>query len=174
MIVYADECGVYLLPMVRATWAAKGQTPILREHSGYDHLSIIGAISPSGNLIFWCRKTAFDGDATADFLALLAHCYRKQRLTVIWDGATIHAAQPVKTFLVEHPAKIQLEKLPGYSPELNPIELLWALLKERMANPVFLNLNDLYEAVCYELRSIAKDKKLIRAFFHKESISFFP
>lgn len=173
VILYSDECGVYLLPFLRTTWAPKGQTPQLCEHYSYDHLSIIAALSPAGNLVYWCRKASFNGVAVADFLAWSADCYRNSRLLLIWDGASIHAGAPVRRFLTECPGKIHLEKLPAYSPELNPVELLWAYLKKKMANQVFLNLKELQAAVEIELQIIKKNRKLIRSFFKKQSVAFF-
>lgn len=173
-MMYSDECGVYLLPFVRATWAPKGKTPCLREQCGYDHLSIIGGISPHGNLIYWCRKCSFDGNATADFLAFLSYCYRKHRLLVIWDGAKIHQSEAVKSFLADKPGNIHLERLPAYSPELNPIELVWAYLKNILANRVFLNIDELYQAVSFELETIKNNRKLIQSFFKKTEVGFFP
>jgi hypothetical protein len=43
------------------------------------------------------------------------------KLLVIWDGAPIHRSKNVKEFLAEGGARrLQLERLPGYAPELNP------------------------------------------------------
>ena len=173
-MLFSDECGVYLLPMLRQTWAPKGQTPILHEHCGYEHLSIAAAISSCGNLVFWCRKSSFKGFECAVFLDYTAFCYRNRGLILIWDGATIHKSKEVKELLAEKPSKIHLELLPGYSPELNPIELLWAYLKKKMANDIFLTLDQLFEAVYHELSQIKKNRKLIRAFFKKKSIGWLP
>ena len=49
---------------------------------------------------------------------------------MIWDGAPIHRAQPVKDFLARGAAAwLHLEQLPGYAPELNPDEGVWNYLK---------------------------------------------
>ena len=37
-IVFADQSGFYLLPMVVRTYAPVGETPILKEHLSRDHL----------------------------------------------------------------------------------------------------------------------------------------
>jgi len=53
-------------------------------------------------------------------------------LRIIWDGAPIHRGQPIKDFLARGAAKrIHLEQLPGYAPDLNPVEGIWAYLKCR-------------------------------------------
>ena len=49
---------------------------------------------------------------------------------VIWDGAPIHRGQPIKDFLRRGAAKrLHLEQLPGYAPDLNPVEGIWNYLK---------------------------------------------
>ena len=52
------------------------------------------------------------------------------KLLVIWDGAAIHRSQFVKAVLTASAGRLWLEKLPAYAPELNPVEYLWAHLKE--------------------------------------------
>ncbi|WP_020595948.1 transposase [Spirosoma panaciterrae] len=42
------------------------------------------------------------------------------------DGAAIHRSEAVKQLLHERPGRIHLERLPAYSPELNPVELFWS------------------------------------------------
>jgi hypothetical protein len=49
-IVFIDESGVYLLPIVVRTYSPCGQTPILKEFLSYKHLSLIGAVTPQGRL----------------------------------------------------------------------------------------------------------------------------
>src|SRR5262249_59140706 len=52
------------------------------------------------------------------------------KLLIIWDGAPINRAQVVKDFLAQGgAARIWLEQLPAYAPELNPEEGIWNLLK---------------------------------------------
>lgn len=102
-------------------------------------------------------------------------CYhnRKHNLSLIWDGAKIHAGNPVKQFLTDNPGRIQLYRLPAYSPELNACELLWAYLKDRLANRVFLNLDELYDAACEELELIKNNRNLVRSFFRHKEVAFF-
>ena len=52
------------------------------------------------------------------------------KLLVIWDGAQIHRGHPIKDFLARGAAqRLHLEQLPGYAPDLNPVEGVWNYLK---------------------------------------------
>ena len=49
-IVFCDQSGFYLLPMVVRTYAPVGRTPILHEHLSRDHLSAMSGITLEGKL----------------------------------------------------------------------------------------------------------------------------
>jgi len=69
-----------------------------------------------------------------DIVRFLQHLLRQEpgKLLVIWDGAPIHRAQPVRDFLAQGAAaRLHLEQLPGYAPELNPDEGIGHDLKHR-------------------------------------------
>ena len=127
--MWVDESGFYLLPAVVATWAPRGQTPLLHEWLTRDHLSVIGALTQNGQWFKQVQHGAFDGGGVVRFLRYLLRCVAG-KLLVLWDGAPIHRSQTVKTFLRRGAAKrLQLEVLPGYAPELNPVEGVWKHLK---------------------------------------------
>jgi transposase len=123
-----------MLPLLARTWAPRRQTPILLEQTGRDHLSLIAAIAPNGRVYVAGQDQAFSGDDIVWFLSKLCGRYRKRNLLVIWDGASIHRSKAVKAFLAARPGRVHLERLPGYSPGLNPTELVWNQLKRRLKN----------------------------------------
>ncbi len=52
------------------------------------------------------------------------------KLLVIWEGSPIHSGQAAKDFLASGAAhRLKLEQLPGYAPDLNPVEGVWKHLK---------------------------------------------
>jgi transposase len=125
-----DEAGFYtvLLPGLVGTYAPRGQTPILRVRWTRDHLSVISGLTHDVRLLLQIRERAFRGPQIVRFLQnLLRHIAGK--LLVIWEGAPIHCAQPVKDFLAQGAARLHLEQLPGYAPDLNPDEGIWHYLK---------------------------------------------
>jgi transposase len=63
------------------------------------------------------------------------------------DGAPMHRSRAIKTFLAEGAAKrLRLKQLPGYAPDLNPDEGIWAYLKYvQLRNVCCTDLNDLLQ-----------------------------
>ena len=129
-MVWVDEAAFYPLPGLVRTDAPCGETPILDALLTRDHLSAIGGLTMDGRLLLQVRERAFRAPAVVEFLRhLLRHL--PGPLLVIWDGAPIHRAQPIKDFLAQGAAaRLQLEQLPGYAPELNPDEGIWHYLKQ--------------------------------------------
>lgn len=128
-IVWVDESGFYLLPGRVRTYAPRGQTPILHVPLTKAHLSAISGITPEGKLFQMVRETAFHGEEVVCFLRhLLRHLPGK--LLIIWDGSPIHRSRVIKQFLREGgAARLHLEQLPGYAPDLNADEGIWNYLK---------------------------------------------
>lgn len=172
MLLYIDESACYLLPLLAHTWAPCGQTPVVVEQAGRAHLSLIAAIAPNGRLYVGGQDQPFSGEDIVWFLNKLCSRYRKRDLLVIWDGASIHRSEAVKAFLRAKPGRIYLERLPAYSPELNPVELLWSHLKRSLKNQVFLTLEELTTAVLEKVKCLEKKSKLVQTFFHKTEIGF--
>ncbi len=55
---------------------------------------------------------------------------KKGKVVIIWDNAPCHIAKAVKAKAAG--LGIELVYLPGYSPDLNPIERLWGWLREEV------------------------------------------
>jgi hypothetical protein len=128
-VVWVDESGFYPLPAVVRTWAPRGETPILQALLTRDHLSVISGLTPEGQLLMQVQDRSLRAPEVVRFLRhLLRHIPGK--LLVIWDRAPIHRAQVVKDFLAQGgAARLHLEQLPAYAPELNPDE--WRPSKDR-------------------------------------------
>lgn len=145
-MVFVDESAFYLLPMAVRTYAPCGQTPILPVPLSYDHLSVIGGITPQGRIFMNMQGRSYKGPDVVRFLRLLLREI-EGKVLVIWDGASIHGSQTVKDFTSKTGAgRLQIERLPTYAPELNPQEGVWNLLKRaELKNVCCQNLHSLRE-----------------------------
>ena len=128
-IVFVDQSAFYLLPLLVRTYAPVGKTPIMKVKLTRDHLSMMGGITTEGKIIMQSQDHSYKGPDVVRFLQLLTREIAG-KLLVIWDGAPIHRCQPVKEYLRKGgAARVHLEQLPAYAPELNPQEGVWNLLK---------------------------------------------
>jgi transposase len=128
-IVWVDEAGFYLLAGAVQTYAPRGQTPVLLVPLTRDHLSVIGGLTSAGRLLLNVQTTAFKGAAVVRFLRHLLQCIGAP-LVVIWDGGPIHHDHGLTSFLAGCGAeRLVVEQLPGYAPDLMPLEGVWHYLK---------------------------------------------
>jgi transposase len=172
-IVFVDEAGFYLLPMAVSTYAPVGQTPILEVKLTYDHLSVIGGITPEGRIFMQTQDHSYKGPDVVRFLQLLLREIAGNIL-VIWDGASIHRCQPIKDFLVKGGAKrIRIERLPGYAPELNPQEGVWNLLKRvELKNLCCLSVQQVQQEVLHAKERLRHHKSTLSQCFAHAGYSF--
>ena len=79
-------------------------------------------------------------------------------IVAVLDNAKIHKAQIVMDYCLQN--EIILVYLPPYSPQLNPIEDLWRLLKKELANRALKTLDYLYELTEKTLKSFGNLESL--------------
>jgi transposase len=133
-LVLIDESGFLLSPLVRRTLAPRGQTPVLKTWGGHrERVSATAALTISPrrrrlDLYFRTYPKAFvNQERAADFLRyLLKHL--RGTVIVVWDGGPMHKGDAIRAALHDFP-RLSLERLPPYTPELNPVEYLWNHLK---------------------------------------------
>jgi transposase len=126
------------------TYAPRGETPVLCVPLTRDHLSVMGAVTDEGRLLLRIQERAFSGPAVVRFLRHLLQ-QLPGKVLLIWDGAPIHRNHSVGEFLgAGAAARLHIEPLPGYAPELMPLEGIWQHLKHReLCNVVCHNQQEL-------------------------------
>jgi transposase len=166
-IVWVDESAFYLLPAAVRTYAPRGQTPVLRVPLTRDHLSVISAITLDERLFLRVQERALRGPDVVRFLRHLL-CQVPGKVLVIWDGAPIHRGHDVADFLAtREAARLEVERLPGYAPELNPDEGIWNHLKRvELRNRCCRTLTDLRLALRQAAARLRHKRPVLQACVH--------
>ena len=148
------------------TWAPTGETPVLRCKLTRDHLSVISAISPEGQLYLTMQEQAFDSAAVVAFLEQLLEQI-PGKLLIIWDGAPIHRSKTIKAFLADGAAaRIWLTRLPAYAPDLNPDEGIWHYLKHvELKNVCCEGMHDLRQNLMAATDKVRQKPEIVKACF---------
>lgn len=124
-------------------WAAKGSRPTAVKQTEYEWVYLFAAVNPvtgeSSAMLAPTVNTDYM-NAHLRFISEQAGC--DKHVVLILDQAGWHVAKALKV-----PKNITLHHLPPYSPELNPVERVWAYLKSHyLSNRIFLDYDDLFGA----------------------------
>jgi transposase len=154
------------LPAAVRTYAPRGRTPVLRTPYTRDHRSVISAITPGGHLVVHEPERALGGADVVAFLRQVLRCI-PGKLLVLWDGASIHRNPDVKDFLAAGAAaRLHLEHVPAYAPELNPDEGVWQHLKRvELRNRCCQDLAELRWELGLAVRRLRRKRHVLRGCF---------
>jgi putative transposase len=174
-LVFIDESGFLMAPLVRRTLALRGQTPQLLHKirhggRGRDKVSVMGALTLSpkrGRLGLYFSNIVndyFDHVVVAWFVRqLLKHL--RGHVIIVWDRGPMHQGPDIRQLQRDYP-RLHVEQLPAYAPELNPVECVWSYLKwGRLCNYAPPDPETLDKTVFNELHGLRKDQKRLRGFW---------
>jgi hypothetical protein len=177
-LVFQDESGVSQKPPLRRTWAPKGQTPVVVHSFNWKKLSISAAIAyrwdgKRSRLYFHMQPGSYDGPALIAFLKDLKTHFRKQYVILIWDGLPAHKSREMQDFLEQQSDWLDVERLPSYSPDLNPVEDLWENIKgNELANQSADHLGAVAQAVDDGMERVKDTRGLLFGFLHHTGLFF--
>jgi len=146
--VYIDESGIEHNMMMEHCWVKKGAEVIGEKEGGKrGRTSVIAALNEENINAPMTYSGTMNG---ALFLRWLK-CFLVPSLTsgqvVIMDNASIHKVAKVEEIIND--AGCSLLYLPPYSPDFNPIENYWAVMKSqiRKVREKFENIEDTIDSV---------------------------
>lgn len=155
-----DEARFPMVPTLAATLGVKGHRPTAGTRDCKDLLYVFGVVNLASaslhtNTLESPRdakkktgksKTRRMQEAFADYLRHVGRVYppgKHERVVLLIDNAPWHRGKPIDEALSANP-HLEFKRLPSYSPQLNPIERLWKVLRRRAThNRLFDTLADL-------------------------------
>jgi transposase len=157
-LVFADESGFLLAPLVVKTWAPRGCTPFQRHRQGRrDKISVISGISlsPKRRHLGLYYLLFYDNIAQEEVCVFLRELLRQLRgpVIVLLDNSSTHQGEPLQKLLGQHP-RLRIEHFPSYAPELNPDEGVWSLAKRELANSCPKDVDELMEDIIRSINRI--------------------
>jgi putative transposase len=78
---------------------------------------------------FQTRPGTYNDLALIGFLRALKRHFRGRPIILVWDGLGGHKSGAMRQYLARTRAWLTVEPLPGYAPDLNPVEQIWGNLK---------------------------------------------
>jgi transposase len=165
-LVFADESGFLLAPLVARTWAPQGCTPLQRHRQGRrDKISVISGISvsPQRQHLGLYYLLYFDNIGQEEVCRFLRELLRHLRgpVIVLLDNSSTHHGGPLAKLLRRHP-RLHIEHFPAYAPELNPDEGVWSLAKRELANGCPLDVDELMHDIIASINGLRTSPEKLR------------
>lgn len=142
---------------------------MLQYHFHWNMLSAIAGVT-WWNFYVQLHAGTINAPRVVEFLRhLLRHV--RGKLLIIWDGLPAHRSRLVQDFAAAQTGRITLERLPGYAPELNPVEYLWGYWKEHaLPNLCPKDFWELSDHARRSLRRMRRRPSLIIAFWSQADL----
>jgi transposase len=131
-----------------------------------------GSRGGGAQLAFHHQVGAYDTTTLIGALQELRRFLGGQKATLVWDGLPAHRSHAMGAWLRRQRSWLVVERLPGYAPELNPVEQLWANLKgNELANLAGERLDDVIAAAERGVQRIRRTHWLAFAFLRHCGLS---
>ena len=170
-LVYIDEAHIHLDTDEGFGWSVKGERFWVSSSSpGRKKVSFFGAyLYNKGEVRLYPYETA-NGTNTVDVLRKIRGENPEVPITVIWDGVSYHRGAYVTAAADE--LDIEIQRLPGYSPDFMPVEHLWQWLREEVTYHTCHNTQDslIRQAACFQERINASPHHVADRLWTKTSL----
>jgi len=171
-IYWGDEMGMRSDHQTGTTYGRKGITPVIPGTGQRFRCSMISAITNRGKLYFMVYRQGFSAKVFISFLRRLARQVHK-KLFVVVDGHPVHRSKETKKWIGKQKGKIELFYLPGYSPELNPDEVLNQDVKSNaVGRKRPRSQSEMIKTVRSFLLSKQKQPEKVKSYFHEKNVQY--
>lgn len=144
-----DEARFGLHTLMRKVWCLRGCRPVIARQTRYEWDYLYGSMDVVEGEAHFCQVPNVSLEWDQWYLEDLAATDPEAIHVVIRDQAGFHLRNGNERL----PANVRIINLPPYSPELNPCEQLWDLIKDAVGNRVYKTIEELRGALTPVLRS---------------------
>jgi len=171
-IYWGDEMGVRSDHVAGRSYGRRGQTPVIPGTGQRFGCNMISAITNRGRLNFMVFRERFKDRVFLNFLTRLVRQVSR-KIFLIVDGHPVHRAARVTRWVSAHAKRIELFRLPSYSPDLNPDEMLNQDVKSNAVGRRRAgSQTELVSAVRGFLRGRQRQPGVVSCYFHNDSVRY--
>lgn len=138
--MFGDEASFWLDGTLHRTWARIGHQPLVDTFGQRKTAHVFGALSLAMTPRFYYQfADVFKGTTFLLFLMHLVRSCRRKIFLIIDNGPCHNLDEKGKSWLAANSHRIELFRLPAYSPNLNAIEGAWKETKKRTTHNRFFH-----------------------------------
>ena len=165
-VMFQDEAGFGRINKPKRCWCPKGTRPSVPCHHVREYRYLYGAVSPRDGELFTLVLPYTNTVCMNVFLKELSRKYPDDYILLILDNAAWHHSGALVV-----PENIRLYPLLPYTPELNPIEMIWDEIREKgFRNELFTTLNKVIDRLCECVRNFMSHPLRVASITHRDWI----
>ena len=146
-IVTFDEAGFRLVPVYKRVWFFKGEKPKRVFFLSNKKLTIFGALIDGKKLFYEFYDALNSLTFKAFIMSFVESLPKRKRFVFLLDNAGYHKTSPIMNYLNKF-TRIKVEFFPPYSPELNPTETCWKIVRANVTNSTYYpDLDSMQESI---------------------------
>jgi transposase len=155
--MFQDEARFGRMSLPVSCWAPHPYRPMVHYSIIRQFRYVYASVSPKDGKLFYMVTEKMNTKNMAAHLKQISMRMNSNFIIVIVDGASSHTTKQLKI-----PRNISLVQLPPYSPELNPTEQIWRMLRgDYFGNRIFNKLDDAIHQARLGLRDMAYNKYFV-------------
>jgi transposase len=158
-LMFEDEAGFGRTNKPKRCWCTKGIRPSVPIHRVREYMQAYGAVSPlDGDMVSLVLPKS-NTNCMNIFLQEVSNTYPDHYILMVMDNAAWHKS---KSLVI--PENIEIFPLLPYTPELNPIEMIWDELREKFfRNEIFPTLNNVVDRLCEGLLFLQNHNEIVKS-----------
>lgn len=140
-ILFEDEAHFYLEPSLKKIYSPDPFPVKVQSYMRQERESIFGTVNMLSGQIVLASASRANRYTFINYLRYLQEeYYNRDFLFIFVDGARYHRFKDYHYFLLDKRPVIEFVFLPPYSPELNPAEFIWKLVRKDIADVCYFDL----------------------------------
>jgi transposase len=157
-LMFQDEARFGRMSDPRSCWAPAPHRPVVSLALVREFRYEYAAVSPWDGCLDFMTAEKMNTENMSLFLLQVGETHKDEFIVMVVDGASSHRCKELMV-----PENVSLIRLPPYSPELNPAEQIWNVLRrDYFANRVFDSLDAATEQAERGLAEMATNKTAVR------------
>lgn len=151
---FEDEMRLGTRTELGRKWTPIGVRPLGKQQIGYEYVYLYVSLKPYTGELFAMFLPRLDKQCFGIFAKERSQSLKQKTLWIV-DGASAHRLEQENRFL-------ELQKIPPYAPELNPVERLFEELRRQLKFRIFATLEEAEECLSEVLQGFYQDEQRVK------------
>ena len=161
LLFFLDESTFKQHPLLQAKWVLQGSKEFVDTLGNHAKVNVLGAFCHAIGKTLHMKSKKLNSEVFMKFVNHLVACNPGKRLVLVLDNAPWHKSEKTVAFLDRLKGFVDALWLPAYSPDMNPIEHLWRLMKSLLSNHFFPTIGEMKDTLTDFFRSLSNGSKRI-------------